>query len=376
MFTAPEYETLREKAGFRWYVGSGVYALLELTGTPLGAYNLNPDVCIEVFRRGRPLFRERFPDAEHISMPGIATPAISYGHVNGLGSELLFPEEGEVAHTHIYDSLEQGIRALSKPVDFATAGMAPFYLDFRRKLQDAFPDERIGFSYGCEGPITTAYEMRGDGLFYDIMDFPDLLGEFLEAVCRSINEFWAFYAGVLGIPTINPNGGGLCDDVASAVPPRLFPTLVLPYWDLYFRGRTTGTRSAHVEDLRPEQLRFLEEIGLSSFDPSISARLDPKTISRESRVPFTWRLGSFHYLTMTCDDVQDWVFQAVADGASSVHTHIEAILCEEEHVPKIDAFIAAASEAKRMLDSGATRADVGACVSPEGRRRFWGTWPD
>ena len=168
----------------------------------------------------------------------------------------------------------------------------------------------------------------------------------------------------------------MCDDLASMVPPRLFGELVIPYWELFYQARTTGRRSAHVEDLRPAQLPFLEEIGLSSFDPSISPKLNPRLIVENCRVPFGWRLGSFHYLTMTCQDVRDWVFQAVADGASSVFTHVEALMCRDENVPKITAFIEAAGRAKEMFGNGASRTEVGALVSAEGRRRFWDHWPE
>jgi len=371
----PDYDKLRDEAGFDWRAGPTVYALLGLTGTPLGEYNLKPDACIEVYRKGWPLFREVFPD-ERIPLPSVHTPAVSYGHVNGLGSELTFPEKGEVAHAHIYSSLEEGIEALKKPVDFASAGMAPFFLEFKRRLEEAFPDRKVRFSYGLEGPITTAYELRGDEIFYDLMDKPERMKEFLELTVRSIGEFWKFSAGVNGVPAMNPEGGGMCDDIASMVPPHMFDEFVVPYWDQFFRARTTGRRSAHVEDLRAEQLRYLEVVGLSGYDPSISPKLNPKIIMQNCRVPFGWRLGSFHYREMTPDDVRDWVFQAVADGASSVFTYIEDTLCREENVPKINAFIAAAAEAKTMLDSGAAREQVGECVSPQGKKRFWDHWPE
>jgi len=376
MFKRPDYEGLRESSGFRWFIGSSVYALLELTDTPLGAYNLNPDVAIEVYRKGRPLFRELYADADWLSMPSLHTPAISYGHVNGLGSELLFPDAGEVAHTHIYSSLAEGIAALPKPVDFAATGMAAFFLDYRERLRAAFPGESVGFSYGLEGPITTAYELRGDGFFLDLMDNPELAKTFLALVVASTNDFRKFLAEVNNTPVINPSGGGMCDDLASVVPARLFADLVLPAWKLFYQGVTTGTRTAHVEDLRAAQLPFLEAIGLSYFDPSISAKLNPKILFAECRVPFGWRLGSFHYLTMTCADVQDWVFQAVADGASSVFTHIERIMCREPQVAKVKAFAAAAQEAKSMLAGGASRADVGNCVSSAGQAKFWDHWPE
>ena len=369
----PDYAALRERTPFRWYVGSSAYALMALAGTSFGEYNLHPDACIEMYRKGRPLLRELYPDPA-IPLPGLATPAVSYGHVNGLGCEIRFPEDGELCHVPLYGSLEEGLAALRQPVDFATAGLAPFYLDYKRRLEAAFPGERVGFSYGLEGPITTAYELRGQDFLLDLMDRPELAAEFLAAATASINEFWPFYAAANGIPS-RAGSAGMCDDVASMVPARLFPELVLPFWEQFYQARTDGTRTAHVEDLRPEQLPFLESIGLSFFDPSISAHLSPPLIRDYCRVPFGWRLGSFHYLTMTAEEVRDWVYQAVADGASSVFTHIEAIMCRPEQVSKVNAFVAAAREVAAKLAAGATRADLGREVSPAGRRRFWDHWP-
>ncbi len=374
MSPMPDYTVLRAATPFRWYVGAGPYVLMTLTETSFGEYNLNPEACIDMFRRGLPLYRERFPERDIFPDPGLSTPAVSYGHVNGLGSELLFPPDGEVAHTHIYDTLEAGIAALRRPVDFATAGMAPFYLEYKRRLEAAFPGRTAPFSYGLEGPLTTAYELRGEGFFLDLMDRPVLAAEFLRLVTASIAAFAQFHAAANGTTAFKPSAG-LCDDLASVVPARLYPELVLPFWDLYFRALTDGTRHAHVEDLRVEQLPFLETIGLSGYDPSISHKLNPRLIRDHCRVPFGWRLGSFHYLTMSSDDVRDWVFQAVADGASSVFTHLEGLMVRDETRPKVYAFVEAARHAQTQMEAGATRENIGRLVSPAGRQRFWEHWP-
>ena len=158
------------------------------------------------------------------------------------------------------------------------------------------------------------------------------------------------------------------------IPPHLWDQLVLPFWDQYYTGKTTGTRSAHVEDLRPAQLPFLEEIGLAFYDPSISAKLNPKIVFDTCRVPFLWRLGSFHYTTMTGQEVEDFVFQAVADGASRVVTYIEGTMCSHETAGKVRAFIRAAKEVERLLGEGCSRAEVGAHVSEAGKRKFWDNW--
>lgn len=374
MFEKPDYDTLRKRADFRWFVQPAYLALLELTGVPIREFYLEPSAGIEVYRRGRPLLREMF--GADVPAPGISSPPISYGHANALGSELLFPEGGEVAHTHPFDSLEKAIEALRQPVDFHRAGMAQHYIEYRKRLQEAFPGEQVGFGFGLEGPLTTGYELRGDGFFLDIMDRPELAGEFLRLTTESIAAFHRFRSEVLDVPAISPDGAGMADDIASFVPPRLWGELVLPNWERYFQAKTTGQRRAHVENLRGEQLPFLEQIGLVRFDPSISPALNPRIISERCRVPFDWRLGSIHFPYVDCREVRDFVFQAVADGAGGVFLTVSNGMCNEPSVRKVRSFIEAAREVERMLVDGADRRDVARCVSESGKERFWAHWPE
>jgi len=368
----PDYSRARLQAGFSWSVGGSQGALRELTGVPIREFNLQPKACIEAYRRGRPLLREMFGD--EVGLPGLTTPAVSYGHVNCLGSELLFPEGGEVAHTHICGSLSEGLAKLREPVSWATSGMAPFFLDFRQQLIDAFPGERVGFAFGGEGPITTAYELRGEGFFTDLYDDPPLAKQFLRALTDSVLSFDRFHMAANEVPMPNPGGGGMCDDLASFIPAPMLPEFVLPFWERYFQGITTGGRHAHVEDLRAEQLFCLEAIGLHRFDPSISPKLNPHLLAEHTRVPFLWRLGCFHYREMSVQDVGDFVFQSAADGASGVITYVAEAMCNEETVPKVHAFIRAAKEAKRLLDEGCPRAEMAQRVSPAGRATLWDAW--
>ena len=368
----PDYSTLRDDANFGWSAAGTQGALRELADVPIREFNLEPAACIEAYRRGVPLLAEMF--GEDVRLPAPSTPAISYGHVNCLGSELLFPEGGEVGQTHIYDSLEQGIAALREPVDWGATGMAPFYLDFQRKMENAFPEQSVGLSFGGEGPITTAYELRGDGFFVDIFEAPDLAHEFLRLMTDSIVDFSRWRASLTGAEFPSPAGSGMCDDLSSFIPPRMFREFAVAYWDRYYRGMTTGRRTAHIEDLQGEQLPFLEEIGLWSYDPSVSAKLTPPIIAANCRVPFAWRLVSYHYTEMSAQDVEDFVFQACADGASSATTTIAATMCNPECVEQVHAFIAAGKECKRLAAEGYSRAEIGERVSPEGREKLWDKW--
>lgn len=270
--------------------------------------------------------------------------------------------------------MEEGLAALENEVDFARAGMAPFYLDYRRRLQSAFPGETVGFPFGKQGPITTAWELRGHGFFTDLMDRPELTAEYLLRITDSLVEFHRFLCREFGGPSIHPEEAGIADDVASMVPPRLWKTLVLPFWERYFRAVTTGRRHAHVENLRASHLLFLEQAGLSLYDPSISPQLNPRVIAAGCRVPFMWRLGGFHYCDMSVQDVEDFVFQAAADGASWVFTLVMQEMCDEETARKVRAFIRAAKEAKAELDAGLNRQELVGRVSPAGREKYWDHW--
>jgi hypothetical protein len=366
----PDYDNARQKAGFNWRVSAGAGAYRELAGVPIREFYLNPQACIEAYRKGRPLARAMFGDA--VGYAGPATPPISYGHVSCLGAELLFPEGGEVSFVPIYASLDEAIDALRGPVDWASAGMAPFYLEFRQKMKAAFPGEEVGFGFGYEGPITTAWEMRGHGFFTDIYDHPGKVREFLALATASIVAYAQFDREVNGRPRVDPGGASMADDISAMMPPGIMGELVVPFWEQYYAGLTTGERHAHIEDLRPRQLAYLEQIGLDSYDPSISPRLNPRIAFAECRVPFSWRLAGFLYRDMSEQDVRDFVYQAAAEGASGVYTVVAEPMCNPDGAAKIKAFVEAGQRAKELLDSGAEREAVGEMVSPGRRDAFAG----
>ena len=131
----PDYDALYQQNAFRWFTVPVSSALLEVTGISIKDYNLNAEAGIELYKKGRKLLFDIFgPDIPPVRL---VTPAISYGHLNCLGSELIFPENGEVGHKKICESLEQAIQLLKKPVEYANSGMAPFYIDYKaREIQE------------------------------------------------------------------------------------------------------------------------------------------------------------------------------------------------------------------------------------------------
>lgn len=351
----PDYDTARQEAGFSWSVAATQYTLLGLMEWSVPDILRDPDRCIELYKRARPLAAEKLP--EDANAPAIVTPPISYGHANGLGCPLKFPEEqGDVGVEHAYQnaSLEETIDVASRDYDWASRGDAPFYIDYYKMLKDAFPGENVGFAFGKEGPVTTAYELRGEQLFYDLMSEPEKTRELFLALAESAISFQRFHEKLTQGESQgpNPDRGGMCDDIAAMVPPDRFADLVLPAWDCYYRGMTTGRRFMHVEDLRREQLHFVQAIGVATYDPGVSPKLTPRMIAEEINVPFKWRLNSTHYPAMEHEGIRKWVYDAVAEGPSQIFTIIAATMCDDESLGKVRAFIEAAKEAAEHLDAG------------------------
>lgn len=370
-----DYRKARKERVFDWFIGTSGNCFWTLAGIPVKDFYLDPGACIEAYRKGRPLVREMFgPD---IPPAPLMTPMVKYGHVNAVGAEVNFPDGGEPHHVPPFSSLEEGIRRLEKTVDFAGAGLTPFFLEMRRKLQAAFPDEKVHWGWQWEGPITTAWELLGLPFMYDLLEKPEEMRRFLKLSTASIVEYCRFFCRIEGTEVLDPepDHGRLCDDIAAMVPPQLWPEIVLPAWEMFYTGPTPA-RILHCEDMKPVHLQFLEQLALADYDPGISPKLNPQIIHANTRVPFAWRLGGFHYRSMSCEDVRDFVRCAAVDGASSVFTWIEAAMCNEETVPKVRAFIDTARETTRLIRDGAGREEIAERITAAGRRKFWAHWLD
>ncbi len=370
------YETARDEMGLTWSIGTSVYSYLEIAGISLSEYNKNPLAGIESFRpRHFGQLREMF--GNYLSPAGMTTPAVSYGHINFLGVPLVFPDgEGEVNYEHQHKSLDEWIKILKNTMTFnKMTADGQFFLDYRKKLQEAYPDNNVNWSMGYEGPLTTAYELRDMNIFYDLFDDPKKLHEFLRMLTLNTVEYIKFYRRINGLQEFNSKEGAMCDDIASLIPPDKFEEFVLPYWEMYYEGTSAGKRFLHTEDHTYKTMRFLEQAKITFFDPSISHKLNPILIRDNCRVPFGWRMGSFHYSDLSPRDVRDWVYKAVEDGANKVFTHVTRLMHDDATVLKVKAFHEAATNAKSMFDAGATRKEIGKLVTSEGRKKFWDKWP-
>ncbi|MDF1515758.1 MAG: uroporphyrinogen decarboxylase family protein [Anaerolineae bacterium] len=328
----------------------GMPAYAKLAGVRYDLTFFDYDAIVEAYEVGYPRARDIFGD--HVNYSGPGWSGISYGHVNCLGSPLTFPIDSDVAHAPIYATLEQGINALQKTVDWSNAGLLPRYLKLWQKLKIAYPDMSIPFQgFGVEGPVTTAWELRGHDFFTDIYDAPQRTTTFLRLVTESIVDYMVFVRQINNQPAMPEDGIGMVDDISALLHPDSWETYVVPYHEFYFSSQTSGRRHAHIERLFPAHLPFLDALKLDSFDPSVSPTLRPADISTGCNVPFMWRLNAMQVRDYTLEQVRDFVYQAVAEGASGVFSHVGRIMTTMNAAVRIKVFIRAAQHVARLLSN-------------------------
>jgi len=355
--TANRKPGVRKESEFFWRAACGMPAYAVLAGVRFDRLFLDADAIVEAYRKGEPMARRLFgPD---IATGGPMCAGISYGHLNVLGSELTFPEDSEVGQRPVYSSIEEGIQALQKDIDFTSSGMFPYYLDLWEDLKKAFPERNISFAgFGSEGPITSGWLLRGHDFFMDIYDKPERVKEYLLLVSESVVKYRRLFRRINGQTEFSEEGTGLVDDGSAMISPELWPEFVMPFLNHYYERQTSGKRNAHIEDLKVEHLKYLDELGLNLYDPSVSAKLMPRLIRDNCSVPFTWRLNTTHYPGMSPADIEQWVFDAAAGGASGVTTNVDRPMCTPQVAEKVKAFIAAGKKVQLLLSAGCGREEL------------------
>ncbi len=341
-------------------VTSTVYTYLKLTGTSLYDYNRNPEAGIAAYSEGRKLARETFGDKVRLGGPG--TPSISYGFNHAMGVELVFPEDdGEVSFVCPHWDFDEAMSRLDTEFDLSRTGEFPFYLEYLRKLEKAFPNEKIKMSMVAEGPVTDAWIVRGEDFFFDLYDDPDRVKEYLLALPEAIFRYDMALSRLC-----RPDGpveqvncrSTVCDDIAGLVSPELWPEFVIPALKKYFGD--SERKQAHVEGMSASHLPYLEEVGVTGYDPSVSPQLTPALISANCSIPFGWRLNTMQFHSLDDDGIRNFVFEAAADGATGCFSYTDSTYCTPESVRKIDIFLKAGKTVKNMFEKGATRQDIAA----------------
>ncbi len=320
-------------------VGISHNAIAYFGGITMREFYQDKIKCARAWRIAVEKIQEHFGDL--LSLKSITGPHISYGHIICLGAPVIFPENTEPNVKPIIASIDEGIEFLlaKRNIDYSQQPIFKHYYEICSYLKEQFPERNVQFSgMGYEGPITSAILMRGPDFIYDIIDEPEKAKQFLAMLTDSIVNFRLFINNVNGIPEINPNGAGLCDDFASLISPDMWPEFVVPYWNQCYEKITTGKRSLHCENLAPGHLKYLKEVKLSHFQPSVSKMLTIENIKANTDVPFDWLLYSFEITEMSDFEISEWVDKTVQAGIVKIRTQFGRYALENDKMDRILAF--------------------------------------
>jgi len=333
-----------QKVNFRWDVYGAHETLAYLAGIKLRDFFLSPFTCAKCFHLGREKMWKIFGEEVEVE---VRVPNISYGHLSCLGVKVSFPEDSAPSVRPVYLSIDEGIQFLKRKINFKNDELFKLYFRMYRYLQKEFPKERVSFAgFGWEGPITSAVLLRGQGFYMDLYDYPEKVKEFLWLLTNSIIKFIHFYRRIIGEVEISPTGASLADDFSSLISPVLWPEFVVPYWEQLYKETTTGSRSVHVEGLDSGHLKYLKNLHISHYDPSVSPKLNPEIIRENIDIPFSWLLVPFEFPRMSKDDVENWVYKSLNDGTAHIFTLIYPLMCENDNPEKVRTFIETAKNIK------------------------------
>jgi hypothetical protein len=336
------------------YQGKEIYPIVEvypdvipyLGGVTDRQFYTDPELCIKAWRDGNAAIAEYFGNFSKIlTLTKTPTaPGLSYGHLVSLGAPLKLPTvDGEPNVTPFASDIDEAIAILKdkRNVDFGDNDVFRYYVAMNEALRKAFPNENIPLTagYGYEGVITSAVLMRGQDFLCDIYEEPEKTHEFLRLLNESIIEFKKFTNLFSGLPERSQHMW-LCDDFASLITPSLWPEFVVPYWKQYFDELAFegARRTVHCENTHPSQLRYLKDVGLAHYQPSVATMLTIENIKENTDVPFDWLLYAFNIVKMTDEEIEEWVDNAVRAGIRKIRTQFGRYAWKEGKMDRILAF--------------------------------------
>jgi len=214
---------------------------------------------------------------------------LAYPHVSTIGCEVHI--EADKAEPWVRPCIRcaEDIDDLAEPDDYVAAGIVPARMALAAELLARRPDASGGIGHDYEGPVTTAALMMGQDFFMLPYDDPDHAHKLLEFVSRSTINYARALRTHQG-RTATGGSQGIPDDFAGIFPPELFGEFVVPYWNMIYEGLAAETRRMHSELLREDHLKFLADIHLDEYDPSVDQYLEPEDLKRSCPCPFTLRM--------------------------------------------------------------------------------------
>jgi uroporphyrinogen decarboxylase len=195
-------------------------------------------------------------------------------------------------------------------------GRLPVVLETMRKAKARLGKTTVLFGL-VTGPLTIAYHLRGNPLFYDLAEAPNSLNSLLDFTSRVTERMANLYtrAGMDAIGVIEP--------VASQISPQTFKTHLLKHYQLLFE-------QIHILDV----FSMLHICGNATKIIDLMCQTGAQILSLDEKVqlpeiqPITEQFGAFlqgnipvisHLLNGTPDDVYNYVASLLSSLPNPEH---------------------------------------------------------
>ncbi len=327
----------QQRSGIPWSIAVPPEVYCEYCGVKMYDYHTDPQVMMDIQLEGPRLLHEKY------GLPlrhRVAPDFTAYAEGTALGVELEFQDyHAPSPKGHPLETREQ-MAALRVPEDYRNAGLVPRMIEFYEYMKAHAPEDvTVGFGLGTEGVFTTAVVLRGNDLFLDIYDEPELAHQFLQTVTDN-----SIRGRELAFEITDTQPGdtvGYADDYGGMLPPEQYIEFVLKYLVQIAEHFGATRRTIHSELLRREHLKILQDHGWEYIDVGTDPYVTVKDCVEVLHIDWLVQFKtSEEMLLATPEQVQNTYRQMVADGAQRMLVE----LCPGTSEENIFAFIEVAKE--------------------------------
>ncbi len=324
--------------GIPWSVAVPPEVYAEYCGVTMREYHADPAAQMHVQLDGSRILHDKYGlPLRRAVRPDFTTYLQT--SVFGLRFEV-FEDQIPAPTGHPIAGIEEAA-ALDVPKDMAAAGYFPQALAFYEYMKTHAPDDAtVGFGSGGQAPWTAAVLLRGDGIFLDVVDRPDLAHRFLEVITEAAIRQRELSAEVTGD---DPRSGaiGFSDDYGGLLGPEHFLEFDVRYMLRQAEHFGATAKTTHAELLQRPHLRILQDHGWTFIDVGTDPHVTVRDCVEVLDIPFLVQMKSSQELLLpTPDEIRATYRRMVADGAQRMMVE----LCRGVPERKVRAFIDVARE--------------------------------
>lgn len=321
-----------------WSVAVPPEVYAEYCSVTMREYHSDPAAQMHVQLEGPRILHEKYGLPLRRSVAPDFTTYLT-GSVFGLRFEV-FEDQIPAPVGHPITSIQEAAK-LEVPEPIAEAGYYPQALEFFRWMREHAPEDvTVGFSGGSQAPLTTAVVLRGEALFVDIVDAPELVHRFMETLTESAIRQRVLAAELTGSP-LRLESIGFTDDYGGLLGPEHYVEFDVQYMLRIAEHFGATSRTIHTELLRKPHLAILQEHGWTFIDVGTDPHLTVSDCLEVLDIPFLVQMKSSQELLLaTPEEIRATYRSMVEAGAQRMLVE----LCRGVPEENVRAFIEVAQQ--------------------------------